>query len=548
MDKPGFDSEHNMKDRTVSNDYELFVDDLIPALTKMEKSVSPSGNAKPAPKKDEKKPAEKTPAKSKKDDKKPAPKKLTPDSIDSLEFTTEGKSQAKKLITDHIKNQVYPGVDVPQAKIDKTVKYFTDEPINEYWFQENMKEFLKNPNKFFFIDPKDQKKKDDKKPADKPKKDEKKPSGGSVGGKLWEGKGRDLKYDKAPHEFAGVDKKMSVSKLPSDVKQAIKDGTIHSVDVGSGVVDDFKVPDNLKKSLFLINSGGKTYLANPEGAAFTKYLLEVTGVGQSKGKDKKPADKKAPAKSKYNKKVQTILTKNDLVDDDADEVKSFKKKKPTKGQTVSDAELMRRFLSKAKPETKERMKGMSPADFMKILGAITDDEEGDGGKQASMIEALKKVAAEYPKTRVHLIPVIKEAMEHKSPDALKKYLHEHPKADKSKHHVKKPGGKSKTEAPKEDSSKKDEKPAEGGKKDPKQPIKVDKRLGELLGQWHSSGSDPIYAVSSHAMGGHEVPRETIQKALSKVNNLINYPDAYHVDKAGKKQLQKAKSILDSMLK
>jgi len=34
----------------------------------------------------------------------------------------------------------------------------------------------------------------------------------------------------------------------------------------------------------------------------------------------------------------------------------------------------------------------------------------------------------------------KTAMEHNTPEALKKYLHEHPKADKSKHHVKKQDG------------------------------------------------------------------------------------------------------------
>mgnify|MGYP007046991770 CR=1 FL=1 len=43
---------------------------------------------------------------------------------------------------------------------------------------------------------------------------------------------------------------------------------------------------------------------------------------------------------------------------------------------MTDAQRFRLFLSKAKPETKERMKGMSVKDFMEILGAILDDEEG----------------------------------------------------------------------------------------------------------------------------------------------------------------------------
>ena len=382
----------------------------VPAKGEPTKDTPAPAKDTPAPKKDEK------PAK--KDEKKPGKqnldKKFVTKHLDGiLGYLDSNDDPWVKSLVHGAKNGL-----VTESKVDKALKYYdkqvasmkapkTNKPI--WWDAEK-----KNVDKVQGILKKmkaEIPKAADKAPAPK---NEKKPSGGSVGGKLWEGKGRNLKYDKGPHEFADVDKKMSVSKLPSDVKQAIKDGTIHSVDVGSGVVDDFKVPDNLKKSLFLINSGGKTYLANPEGAAFTKYLLEVTGVGQSKGKDKKddkkaPEKKPAPAQSKYNKKVQTILTKNDLIDDDADEVKSFKKKKPTMGNTVSDAELMRRFLAKAKPETKERMKGMSPADFMKILGAITDDEEGDGGKQASMLKALQKVANDNPETRKHLIPLLKSA-------------------------------------------------------------------------------------------------------------------------------------------
>jgi hypothetical protein len=45
------------------------------------------------------------------------------------------------------------------------------------------------------------------------------------------------------------------------------------------------------------------------------------------------------------------------------------------------------------------------------------------------------------------------AMEHDSPEALKKYLHDHPGANKSKHHVKQEKGK---DEPKKDEPKKDE--------------------------------------------------------------------------------------------
>jgi hypothetical protein len=52
-----------------------------------------------------------------------------------------------------------------------------------------------------------------------------------------------------------------------------------------------------------------------------------------------------------------------------------------------------------------------------------------------------KLAHEVPELRVLLVPMLREAMEFDTPEALKKYLKEHPDADKSKHHVKKQEGK-----------------------------------------------------------------------------------------------------------
>jgi len=56
-------------------------------------------------------------------------------------------------------------------------------------------------------------------------------------------------------------------------------------------------------------------------------------------------------------------------------MKSFVKTKPDGGKKLSDSQLMQKFLSKAKPETKERMKGMSPAEFKAAMAAIMDEEE-----------------------------------------------------------------------------------------------------------------------------------------------------------------------------
>ena len=86
---------------------------------------------------------------------------------------------------------------------------------------------------------------------------------------------------------------------------------------------------------------------------------------------KKPA---AP-KKKLNPAVKQVVTKHSLTDEDVEQVEDFKKSKPMRGKPISDAEKMKRFLQHAKPETKERMKGVSVADFMKMLGAILDEEE-----------------------------------------------------------------------------------------------------------------------------------------------------------------------------
>lgn len=106
-----------------------------------------------------------------------------------------------------------------------------------------------------------------------------------------------------------------------------------------------------------------------------------------KGDSKSKSDTKTKAKSyskKYAPAVTQVMDKHSLTDKDADEVRAFKNQKPWQGQKISDAEKLRRFLAKAKPETKERMKGISPADFVKMLGAILDDEGEGGGKMASL--------------------------------------------------------------------------------------------------------------------------------------------------------------------
>ncbi len=132
-------------------------------------------------------------------------------------------------------------------------------------------------------------------------------------------------------------------------------------------------------------------------------------------KAEKPAKTKKPARSykkNYGKAMESVMDKHNLTDGDAEKVMEFKKERPRKGQKQSPAELMRRFLEKAKPETKERMKGVTPQEFVKMLGAILSDEDGGEGmgKAASSEGALRsqliRLAHARPEFRDRILPLL----------------------------------------------------------------------------------------------------------------------------------------------
>lgn len=79
----------------------------------------------------------------------------------------------------------------------------------------------------------------------------------------------------------------------------------------------------------------------------------------------------------YAKAVLEIANLHDLEPEDADAVYDFRAKKPPVGLHLTDAQLMQRFLAKAKPETRDRMQGMSLADFMVMYKSIMADAEED---------------------------------------------------------------------------------------------------------------------------------------------------------------------------
>lgn len=135
---------------------------------------------------------------------------------------------------------------------------------------------------------------------------------------------------------------------------------------------------------------------------------------------------------------------------------------------------------------------------------------------------LIRLAHAHPEFRKDILPLIsKSAMEHSSPEALEKYLKEHPNADKSKHTVKKPS----------------KAPEQGAK-----PVKLNKALGDMLGQWHGSIKDPIYAVSSAAIAGKPVPASKAQEAVAQIDSILDKAD---LNDAERKELTKAKKMLES---
>jgi len=136
-----------------------------------------------------------------------------------------------------------------------------------------------------------------------------------------------------------------------------------------------------------------------------------------KGPPPNPAGGSEKVKPQQHAHVTEMKKKHSLADDDIDEMKKHKKSlfNPNAKSRMSDQQRLDKFLAKCKPETKKRMKApppMTAADFIKLLGVLTEDDEGEGGKAASARTQLIRLAHSNPSLRPRILEFFKEARDH----------------------------------------------------------------------------------------------------------------------------------------
>ena len=95
-------------------------------------------------------------------------------------------------------------------------------------------------------------------------------------------------------------------------------------------------------------------------------------------KDLKKTDKSDTKRKDRKELSDKVVKSRGLKDKDLEEVQAYQKKNVKPGQKgkLKPWELKTKFLAKASPETKERMKGLNNQEFMAVLNAIMDEDEG----------------------------------------------------------------------------------------------------------------------------------------------------------------------------
>ena len=136
--------------------------------------------------------------------------------------------------------------------------------------------------------------------------------------------------------------------------------------------------------------------------------------------------------------------------------------------------------------------------------------------------AVIRLAHSNESIRPHLLPLLKQAMEFDTPEAMQAYLKEHPGADKSNHHVKK----------KEEESKKDD--GGGAKKDERHYDEVNNVHLEGISkeEWtrwleHPEGKELREKYKMSLIAGHDgvVSKEDLERAISVRRKLKAINDA-----------------------
>lgn len=145
-----------------------------------------------------------------------------------------------------------------------------------------------------------------------------------------------------------------------------------------------------------------------------------------------------------------------------------------------------------------------------------------------------RLAHQNPDLRPILLPLLKTAMEHATPEAREKYLKEHPNADPKNHAVKgKSEGGGKSEAPAK------EKPAH---------VQGDKNLGGALQEWQGPGTPGINSAGSYFTSGKPVPRDTAEKAHKEIKQMLSEAGSRGTPDDHVKHLKKIDSALKKILK
>ena len=128
---------------------------------------------------------------------------------------------------------------------------------------------------------------------------------------------------------------------------------------------------------------GNVHLTGDDRDEFAADYYEIRDLDQSDSDrhfalgeliDKYVKKHKPKLTKTYPKDVESVMKKRNLHDEDASELKGFKKSKKSKGHRNSPDELKQQFLQHAKPDTRKRMKDLPVAEFMKMFKAIMDDD------------------------------------------------------------------------------------------------------------------------------------------------------------------------------